>query len=242
MHNIYDDMSFFDAYAKMSRSRQGLNGAGEWHQLREMFPDLTGNAVLDLGCGYGWHCKYAVARGASSVLGLDLSERMIDEAEKRNADPKIIYRVCGLEEYAYPPALYDCVISNLALHYVAELDPVFEKIYTTLKPGGVFLLNMEHPVFTAGVHEDWIYNSEGKPLYWPIDNYFYPGARATNFLGKEVTKQHHTLTQILMGILRAGFQLEQVEEAMPSEDMLEIPGMADEMRRPMMLLLRAVKP
>ena len=87
--------------------------------------------------------------------------------------------------------------------------------------------------------QDWVYSEDGKPLYWPIDQYFTPGERLTHFLGCEVRKQHHTLTQILMGLLRSGFVLEAVEEAKPSEEMLDIPGMRDELRRPMMLLVRA---
>lgn len=55
-------------------------------------------------------------------------------------------------------------------------------------------------------------------------------------------KQHHTLTQILNGLLLCGFVLEAVEEAYPSEKMLELPGMKDETRRPMMLLVKARKP
>lgn len=58
-------------------------------------------------------------------------------------------------------------------------------------------------------------------------------------MGCEVVKQHHTLTQILMGLLNNGFELEVVEEAEPSEEMLHIPGMKDELRRPMMLLVKA---
>lgn len=241
MNNIYDDKNFFDQYAKMSRSRQGLSGAGEWYQFKALFPDLNGKSVLDLGCGYGWHCKYAVECGAKQVLGIDLSEKMIQGSNEKNADPKITYRVCGLDEYDYPTDSYDCVISNLVLHYFADIDSILRKIYSTLKSDGVFLLNIEHPVFTAGVNQDWIYDSDGKPQYWPVDDYFYPGERVTRFLGKTVIKQHHTLTQILMGLIRAGFRLEVVEEAMPSADSIKIPGMSDEMRRPMMLLIKALK-
>lgn len=133
------------------------------------------------------------------------------------------------------------MLSNLALHYIADLDQVFANVYRTLKPGGIFLFNIEHPSFTSGVGQDWIYSEDGRPKYWPIDNYFMPGERKTHFLGCEVTKQHHTLTQILMGILNSGFALEAVEEAEPPEEMMDIPGMADEMRRPMMLLVRAKK-
>ena len=45
-----------------------------------------------------------------------------------------------------------------------------------------------------------------------------------------------------MGLIRRGFVLEAVEEAMPDPSMLDLPGMADEMRRPMMLLVKARKP
>lgn len=242
MSNTYDNETFFNQYAQMPRSEQGLDAAGEWHQLKGLFPPLAGKAVLDLGCGYGWHCKYAAEQGAKTVLGLDLSEKMIAEAKRRCDSEQITYRVCGIEEYTYPAEEWDCAVSNLALHYIADLQAVYANVYRTLKPGGCFLFNIEHPVFTAGVGQDWIYDADGKPLYWPLDNYFHPGERCTHFLGCEVTKQHHTLTQILNGVLAAGFTLKTVEEAQPPESMMQLPGMTDELRRPMMLLVKAVKP
>lgn len=237
--NIYDNEIFFEAYKNMPRSKGGLQAAGEWHQLQPLFPDVAGKRVLDLGCGYGWHCKYAAEQGAQQVLGLDLSQKMLERASQENAGPAITYRLCGIEDYAYPADAWDLVVSNLALHYVEDLESVYRNVYRTLVPGGVFLFNIEHPVFTAGVREDWIYGEDGRPLYWPLDNYFLPGERETLFLGQPVKKQHHTLTQILNPLLSTGFQLEAVEEAMPPAEMLDLPGMADEMRRPMMLLVRA---
>ena len=53
MRNEYDNQAFFQQYAEMSRSKEGLSAAGEWSQLRPLFPELSGKAVLDLGCGYG---------------------------------------------------------------------------------------------------------------------------------------------------------------------------------------------
>jgi hypothetical protein len=41
--------------------------------------------------------------------------------------------------------------------------------------------------------------------------------------------------------LNNDFELKAVEEAKPSEDMMNIPGMKDELRRPMMLLVKASK-
>lgn len=241
MNNEYDNERFFGEYKKMSRSRDGLSAAGEWHQLKPLFPSLRGKAVLDLGCGYGWHCAFAADQGAEQVLGLDLSKKMIEEAKKRNAKKQIEYRVCGIEEYEYPECMWDCVISNLALHYIEDIEKIFQRVHRTLKSGGVFIFNIEHPVFTAGVGQDWIYSEAGTPRYWPVDNYFTPGERSTHFLRCNVVKQHHTLTQILMGLLNNDFELKAVKEAKPSEDMMNIPGMKDELRRPMMLLVKASK-
>ena len=50
--NKYDDDRFFSQYAQMSRSVEGLQGAGEWHILQKMLPDFTDKRVLDLGCGF----------------------------------------------------------------------------------------------------------------------------------------------------------------------------------------------
>ncbi len=241
MENIYDSEEFFGEYSKMLRSRKGLSGAGEWSRFRLMFPELCGKRVLDLGCGYGWHCKYAAERGAGYVLGIDSSEKMIGEAKRRNSDPRIEYRVCSIEEYEYPENEFDCAVSNLALHYIEDIEAVYRKIYRTLRGGGAFLLNIEHPTFTAGVDQDWYYGPDGKPLFWPVDDYFYPGERETKFLGQSVKKFHHTLTQIVMGLIDTGFKISALGEAGPPAEMMDVPGMADEMRRPMMLLIKAVK-
>lgn len=239
MSEIYDDAAFFEEYSKMSRSVYGLEGAGEWHQLRSLFPDVAGKAVLDIGCGYGWHCRYAAEMGAKEVLGIDISSRMIAEARRRNAHPCVEYAAVGLETFEYPREKYDLVVSNLVLHYIENLDEVYANIRSALKPGGIFLFNIEHPVFTSGISQQWVTDEKGRNMYWPVDDYYYPGPRETVFLGKKVIKQHHTLTQILMGLMHTGFSIEAVEEAMPAPETLDMPGMQDEMRRPMMLLVRA---
>lgn len=236
MSGIYDNEVFFHAYADMTRSKLGLAGAGEWRQLQPLLPALNHKAVLDLGCGYGWHCKYAAEQGARIVLGIDQSERMIEEAGKRNPHPVVRYAVCGIQEYDYPAEAFDLVISNLVLHYIEDLSQVYRNVFRTLKPGGTFLFNIEHPVFTAGVNQSWVCDEHGNALYWPVDAYYYPGVRKTIFLEQTILKQHHTLTQILGGLLSTGFRIEAVEEAMPPKEMM------DEMRRPMMLLVKAGKP
>lgn len=91
----------------------GLKGVGEWHALRALMPAMEGKRVLDLDCGYGWNCKYAVEQGAASVVGVDLSEKMIQKAREINSDPRIDYRVVALEDFNYTPHSFDLVISSL---------------------------------------------------------------------------------------------------------------------------------
>ena len=147
----YDRERFFEKYSQMDRSRLGLAGAGEWESLEPLLPDFAGKRVLDLGCGYGWHCIYA-----------------------------------------------------------------------------------------AGPQE-WYYGPDGTPLHFPVDRYFEEGRRTARFLGEDVTKYHRTLTTYLDGLLTGGFQLLRVVEPQPPARMLGQPGMRDELRRPMMLLVSARK-
>eukprot|EP00102_Acyrthosiphon_pisum_P017421 XP_008188799.1 PREDICTED: uncharacterized protein HI_0912-like [Acyrthosiphon pisum] len=75
--NIYDNPTFFAGYATLPRSVEGLDGAPEWPALRAMLPDLNDLRVVDLGCGYGWFCRYAQQHGAREILGIDVSEKML---------------------------------------------------------------------------------------------------------------------------------------------------------------------
>ena len=96
--NKYDNQRFFQKYNEMTRSRQGLAGAGEWPELQKLLPDFRDLSVLDLGCGYGWHCKYAADHGAAHVLGTDISRRMLETAVQQNAAPNIEYRLAAMED------------------------------------------------------------------------------------------------------------------------------------------------
>ena len=87
----YDDEVFFEKYGQMARSRLGLSGAGEWETLEPLLPDFAGKRVLDLGCGYGWHCIYAAEHGAAAVTGVDLSEKMLAVAREKTKLPQVTY-------------------------------------------------------------------------------------------------------------------------------------------------------
>jgi ubiquinone/menaquinone biosynthesis C-methylase UbiE len=95
--NIYDDESFFKGYSQLPRSIHGLDGAPEWHSLRALLPKIEGLRVLDLGCGFGWFCRWAREHKAASVVGIDVSERMLARAIAETADPAISYHKADLE-------------------------------------------------------------------------------------------------------------------------------------------------
>ena len=99
----------------------------------------------------------------------------------------------------------------------------------------------KHHVFTDEGSPEWNYDGEGKILHFPVDNYYYEGERDARFLGEHVVKYHRTLTTYLATLLQNGLSLRRIVEPQPPREMRSRPGMADEMRRPMMLLVAAVK-
>ena len=240
--NKYDDDRFFSQYAQMSRSVEGLQGAGEWYILQKMLPDFTDKRVLDLGCGFGWHCIYAIEHGAKYVTGIDISGKMLEEAQKRNSSPLIEYRCMAIEDFDFQPDTYDIVISSLTFHYLESFINICRKVNSCLAAGGSFVFSVEHPIFTAYGNQDWYYDQDGKRAHWPVDRYFSEGKRTAVFLGEEVVKYHKTLTTYINSLLQTGFEICELIEPQPSEMMLDtIPEMQDELRRPMMLLISAKK-
>lgn len=85
-------------------------------------------------------------------------------------------------------------------------------------------------------------SENGRPMHWPVDKYFTEGKRNARFLGSKVTKFHKTLTTYVNGVIRTGFSITGLVEPRPDETMLDtVPGMKNELRRPMMLIISAVK-
>ncbi|RZT02313.1 class I SAM-dependent methyltransferase [Cuneatibacter caecimuris] len=239
--NKYDDEAFFQKYGQMARSRQGLEGAGEWSELQKVLPDFAGKRVLDLGCGYGWHCRYAAENGAEEVQGVDLSEKMLEAAAEKNSCQNVTYLRAAMEDLDFPESSFDIVLSSLAFHYIRDFKGLAEKISSWITPGGWFVFSVEHPVFTAYGTQDWFYDDQGGILHFLVDNYYYEGERDAVFLGEHVVKYHRTLTTYLNTLLLNGFDLKNVVEPQPPEQMMHLPGMRDEMRRPMMLIVAAQK-
>jgi 2-polyprenyl-3-methyl-5-hydroxy-6-metoxy-1,4-benzoquinol methylase len=76
----------------------GLNKVMEEPAIRSLMPDLTGKRVLDLGYGFGHVARYARRMGAAEVLGVDISDRMIEAARQATDDPAITYAVVAMQD------------------------------------------------------------------------------------------------------------------------------------------------
>ena len=240
--NKYDDENFFAAYKKMSRSIKGLEGAGEWHVLKELIPNLRDKSVLDLGCGFGWHCRYAREQQASSVIGVDISEKMLQKAREMTDDPMISYLKMPIEDISFSDTQFDVVVSSLAIHYIKSFGEICKKVHDCLKPGGTFVFSVEHPIFTSKNEQDWFYDEQRNRLHWPVDHYQSEGVRETTFLTENVIKYHRTISTYINDLIDIGFSIRAVKEPIPSEEMLKsIPEMREETRRPMFLIISAEK-
>lgn len=237
--NKYDDIIFFDKYKQMNRSQKGLEAAGEWHVFKNTLPSLKNKVILDLGCGFGFHCQYAIEQGAKKVIGVDISKKMLELA-KKNTSNLIQYHHQAIEEFDLPANSVDVIISSLTFHYIQDWNKIVEKIKKILKNNGKLIFTVEHPIFTAHGKQEWFIDDKNTKLFWPVDNYFIQGLRTTNFLGESVIKYHRTITNYLTTLLNNNFVINKFIEPTPSQEMLNtIPDMSDELRRPMMLIILA---
>jgi ubiquinone/menaquinone biosynthesis C-methylase UbiE len=237
--NIYDNEEFFEGYSRLGRSVDGLAGAPEWPALRALLPDLRGLNVLDLGCGFGWFCRWARQNGAAHVLGIDVSERMLTRSRATTQDPTITYTRADLEHLELSAASFGLVYSSLALHYIGNLNGLMSQVYRSLVSGGSLVFSVEHPIYTAPADPNWSFDTAGRKS-WPVDGYLDEGPRSTDWLAKGVIKQHRTVATYINTLLRLGFVISHVEEWGPTDAQIAArPALADERQRPPFFLLAA---
>jgi 2-polyprenyl-3-methyl-5-hydroxy-6-metoxy-1,4-benzoquinol methylase len=241
--NIYDDASFFAGYSTLERFGAGWQRAMEHADLLALLPGVEGRRVLDLGCGVGQLAHHLATRGATEVIGVDISERMLAIARAEWSHPRVTYRRESLEALAFPSARFDLVVSSLALHYVEDYVGLIARISGWLERGGVLVYSTEHPIYTARLPEEgWVRDSEGRRMRWGLDRYADEGPREETWFVAGVRKVHRTIATLVNGLVDAGLVVERLVEPVPSEQWLASHREAhDERRRPAFLLVRARK-
>jgi SAM-dependent methyltransferase len=236
--NIYDDPNFNAGYSALARSIHGLDAMPEWPAMRALLPPLAGKRVVDLGCGFGWFCRWAQEQGARAVFGVDLSERMLARAKEMTTADSITYAQADLETLTLPEAAFDLAYSALALHYLRDLNRIFGTVYRALVPGARFVFSIEHPIYMASRKAGWITTEDGRRV-WPVDSYQQEGERATDWLAPGVVKIHRTFGTLLNALIAAGFTIRHVEDWAPTEvsTVAEPDWATDERERPTFLLV-----
>ena len=208
-----------------------------------MMPDLKGKKVLDLGCGFGEHCRQFVNRGAEKVVGIDISEKMLEVARVENCDPKITYLNMPMEDIAELQDTFDIVISSLAFHYVEDFEGVIRNIHNLLKENGIFIFSQENPLCTCHSGGDrWTRDENGNKLHLNLADYGVEGERKTVWFVDDVKKYHRTFSTIVNALIEAGFTIEKMIEPLPTEELLEkYPDYGDLFHKPDFLLIRVKK-
>jgi predicted TPR repeat methyltransferase len=170
-------------------------------------PPARSLEVLDLGCGTGL-CGLQVRDWAHTLIGVDLSPKMLAKARERG-----IYDELILSELLPPlqasEGRFDLILASDVLFYVGDLEPVTRAVHQALRPGGRFAFTVELPERDAA--------REGGPDYrlLPIGHFVH----SRPYLRKVAAEAH----------LR---EVSATEVEFPREDGQSVPGLVLVLARP----------
>ena len=243
MQNIFDNEIFFDGYSKIHQRKDNANELFVKPALFSMMPPLDGKTVIDLGCGFGELCMEYIRRGAESVFGIDISEKMLAVAKADNSHPKITYLRMPMEEISCIKEKFDVVTSSLALHYVEDYQTVVHDVHELLNDGGVFVFSQIHPMNTSFSSGDrWTRDENGRKLFANIANYGIEKEWESTWIIDHVKKYHRTFSTIVNTLIDNGFTIEKIVEPIPTADFLQKhPEYDDLLHKPDFLLVKARK-
>jgi predicted TPR repeat methyltransferase len=122
----------------------------QMHELAHAYMIGAGQLrILDLGCGTGL-CGLQFKPMAAKLVGVDLSQRMLDEAESKHCYDQLFHEDV-MDFLAKPELQFDLIVAADLLVYLGQLDQLFAAVYQALGQGGWFLFNYEGGV--AGAFE-----------------------------------------------------------------------------------------
>jgi ubiquinone/menaquinone biosynthesis C-methylase UbiE len=114
----------YDAEMRFYRSR-----------FRDACDVRDGDRVLDVGCGGGQTTRDAAAdAGRGSVLGVDVSERMLEHA-RRQPVPNVDYLLADAATYEFEPESFDVCISRFGvMFYGADVEAAYANVLRLREP------------------------------------------------------------------------------------------------------------
>jgi predicted TPR repeat methyltransferase len=147
VQRIFDHYAgYYDRHMCEALEYQGpeviLSMLSPWLQRQNVEEAASdGLNILDLGCGTGL-CGAALSPFARTLVGMDLSQRMLAKAQKRGIYDRLIESELtqGLQDLDWD---YDCITASDVFVYLGDLEPVFKGVYNRLRPGGMFAFTVE---------------------------------------------------------------------------------------------------
>lgn len=217
-----------DEYAERVATKP-FNASLERPATTRLLPDINGWTVLDTGCGPGVTTVDLEERGAH-VVGMDVSPRMLRHARERTDDTEFVRADFG-RSFPFSDGVFDLVHSSLAFDYVRDWRTLFEELARALRSEGILVCSVGHPFADA--------------LYFEPENYFETERVSDTWTSfgdpVEVPTYRRPLAAVLNPLLNAGFTIERIVEAQPTERFREKnPEMYERVsREPTFLALRA---
>ena len=97
--------------------------------------------ALEIGCGSGNGTKLIKKYfSAKNIVGIDLDERMIRIAERRNTDPGINFMVSDASKMDFPDNSFDAIFDFGIIHHIPNWKDCLNELSRVLKPGGELIL------------------------------------------------------------------------------------------------------
>ncbi len=205
--------------------------------LFDLLGPPTDRRVLDLACGHG-RISRELARRGSTVVGIDLSEKLIDKARAiETSDPLGVsyLNADAASASVLQGQAFDAVVCNFGLSDIDDFDGALGTAARVLAPAGRFVFCVLHPCFGGGkdVSGSWpstgSYYDEG---WWAADG-------ALSSLRSQVGANHRTLSTYVNTLRRHGLAIDQLAEPRPSDEWSA--RRPDAARLPVFLVARAVR-
>ena len=130
---------YFDKWATIGSSEEMEIGHGQ--NVNKFLDTVTFDkkfTFLDIGCGNGWVVRKMVQiPTCKHATGIDKSKNMIKKAKMKKISKKEKYFQTELESWNNDEK-FDVIFSLESLYYSVPMEIALAKVYTILKPGGVF--------------------------------------------------------------------------------------------------------
>jgi SAM-dependent methyltransferase len=203
---------------------------------------LAGRArVLDVGCGEGQVARHVVATtGATRVVGVDPSDAQLVVARERAGGP--VYVRGAADALPVPDAGFDAAVACLVFEHITAVDAALAEVARVLRPGGVFLFLLNHPLLQVP-GSGWIDDHILGEQYWRIGPYLKEDVSLEELApGVVLPFVHRPLSRYLNPLAGHGLLLEHMEEPAPPPGFIaRAPEYEAAAVIPRLLVLRLVK-